>query len=280
MRRTTSSTQEPRTRSPLSSSARTHWSSWWWEAPRFDSSRRWLILPSRSSNPRILRSDRPLLVDLRHGASCRRCFDESALHAVHTFRTEIGAKTVGFDALSPGATGYRPRRGDIRISASLYLEAASAADVRPAALDPGTPPAGAAAQGPLEGSQELQLSVVLPPSKSDQLQGLLSQLYDPHSALFHKWLSPGQFVQEFGPSTSEIDTVTSWLHGVGLVHTAVSDFSIEVTASAAEIASALGTSFERYQTSSGHKGYLSQQVPSVPSSLAGGRYPRFWVSTP
>ena len=148
--------------------------------------------------------------------------------------------------------------------------AASATDVRPTALNPGTPPAGAADQGPLAGTQALQLSVVLPPSNSDTMQEILSQLYDPHSDLFHKWLAPGQFVQEFAPSTSEINTVTSWLHGVGLTDTSASDFSVDVTASAANVASALGTSFERYQTSSGHKGYLSMQVPLIPQSLAGG----------
>src|SRR5580704_10027201 len=77
---------------------------------------------------------------------------------------------------------------------STFTSASPPSEVRPAALDPGVIPVGAAAQGSLAASQELQLSVVLPPSNPAELRTLLSELYDPKSALFHKWLQPGQFV--------------------------------------------------------------------------------------
>jgi len=149
--------------------------------------------------------------------------------------------------------------------------AASASSLRPDALAPGAVPSGSAPLGSLPGGQLLQLSVVLPPSRASQLQVLLHDLYTPGSPSYHQWLPHGQFSREFGPTASQLDAVQSWLHGVGLTQTSVSDFSIQVTGTASQIASALGTSFERYRTPSGHEGYEAQQVPRVPVSLAGGQ---------
>ena len=146
----------------------------------------------------------------------------------------------------------------------------SAVSERPAALSPGALPAGATPLGLLDGAQEVQLNVVLPPSHPSQLQGLLQALDDPASPSYHQWLRPGQFAQEFGPTVSQQVAVRSWLANLGLSQISVSGFSIRVTAPAARFASALGTSFERYRTPSGHEGYRSEQVPLVPQSLAGG----------
>jgi hypothetical protein len=141
---------------------------------------------------------------------------------------------------------------------------------RPNALSPGSPPSGAAPLGALAGNQKLQLNVVLPPSNESQLQSLLHDLYDSSSPDFHHWLHAGQFISMFGPSTSNVSAVDTWLHGVGLGNTTVSGFDIKVSAPASEVATALGTSFERYRTSSGHEGYLAEKVPLIPQSLAGG----------
>jgi len=111
----------------------------------------------------------------------------------------------------------------------------------------------------------------LPPSNGSQLQDLLKNLYDPSSPLYHRWLQPGQFDQEFGPSASDVAGVESWLHSVGLTHTSASGFAVNVSAPASQISSALSTPFERYKTPTGHQGYLAQRVPLVPQSLAGGQ---------
>jgi len=143
--------------------------------------------------------------------------------------------------------------------------------VRPNALAPANAPSGATSLGSVSGSQQLQLSVVLPPSNASQLQTLLHNLYDPASAQYQHWLRPGQFLSQFGPSSAALSAVESWLHGAGLNQTSVSGFAVKVSAAASQVSAALGTSFERYQSPSGHVGYLAQATPLVPQSLAGGQ---------
>ncbi|HVA08443.1 MAG TPA: protease pro-enzyme activation domain-containing protein, partial [Acidimicrobiales bacterium] len=143
--------------------------------------------------------------------------------------------------------------------------------VRPNALAPGNAPSGANPLGSVPGSQQLQLSVVLPPSNGPQLQTLLRNLNDPTSPEYHHWLRPGQFAAEFGPSSAEAASVESWLHGTGLNQTTVSGFAVKVSAAASQVSTALGTSFEQYRAPSGHVGYLAQATPLVPQSLAGGQ---------
>ena len=147
--------------------------------------------------------------------------------------------------------------------------AAGQTTVRPNTLFPGNAPPGAVPLGAVPSSQELQLGVVLPPSNTGQLQSLLQDLYDPHSPEYHQWLRPGEFLQRFGPSAADVSSVESWLDGAGLSATQ-SGFALNVSAPASRIDSVLGTSLERYRTPSGRTGYLAQQTPLVPSTLANG----------
>ncbi len=157
------------------------------------------------------------------------------------------------------------------VSIQPFAVAATPSFVRPNALAPGNAPTGSTPLGALPNSQQIELSFVLPPSNNSQLQSLLNNLYDPNSPDYHQWLRPGQFAHEFGPTAANTAAVESWLHGVGLTQTTVSDFAVNVTASASQLSVALGTSFQRFQTPLGHVGYLVQKTPLVPQSLAGGQ---------
>jgi hypothetical protein len=147
---------------------------------------------------------------------------------------------------------------------------AGAALVRPNALSPGAASLGATALGVVPATQNLTVSVALPPSNQAALTALLQGQSDPASPEYHHWLAPGQFNSEFGPSPSDISAVTSWLSGAGLSPT-VSGFLVTVTAPESELASALGTSFERYELSDGDTGYVASSAPLVPADLASGQ---------
>ena len=157
------------------------------------------------------------------------------------------------------------------LSAPSLAAAANPSTVRPNALAPGGVPSGSTPLGSLPGDQQVSLNVVLPPSNGNRLQRLLKNLYDPSSPQYHQWLYAGQFEQRFGPSAVDVASVESWLHGVGLTRTTVSGFAVKVSATASQVSSALSTPFERYQTPTGHQGYLAQRIPLVPQSLANGQ---------
>jgi hypothetical protein len=163
----------------------------------------------------------------------------------------------------------------VLLMAALLIPTAAMASgtafVRPQDLAPGQPPAGASSEGALPGNQQIEIKIVLPPSHGSDLQDLLHNLYEPGSPEFHQWLPSGRFIAQFGPSASSVSAVESWLHGVGLSDTSSSGFDVAVQAPASKVASALGTSFERFRTPAGRQGYVAQSTPLVPGALSDGQ---------
>ncbi|HEY5024106.1 MAG TPA: protease pro-enzyme activation domain-containing protein [Acidimicrobiales bacterium] len=147
--------------------------------------------------------------------------------------------------------------------------AADPALARVARLAPGAAPAGSVALGALDPGQVLDLDVVLAPSNPGGVRALLTDLYDPRSPDFHRWLGPGQFLSEFGPTASEVGSATTWLRGAGLTVTGVSGLSVHVRATARRVSAALGVDFTRYRTRSGGRGYLARHAPLVPTTPVG-----------
>ena len=143
--------------------------------------------------------------------------------------------------------------------------------VRPHQFAPHGAPRGSTALGAVPATQRLDLSVVLPPSNTAGLHSLLANLYNPASPQFHQWLTPGQFATQFGPSSSNVATVETWLRGRGLSATLRSGSAIDVSAPVSKVSAALGTSFERYRLRSGQVGYLAHDAPLVPDNLAHGQ---------
>ena len=158
----------------------------------------------------------------------------------------------------------------INLTGSASTGAASSF-VRPNNLSPGNAPKGSVDLGAVPDGQSLSLNVVLPPSNAPQLEALLQNLNDPSSPEYHHWLRAGQFDSEFGPSASSIAAVESWLHEEGLTSTTASGFTVRVTGTVGAASTALGTTFERYKSGSGHAGYLARNTPLVPQSLASGQ---------
>jgi subtilase family serine protease len=142
--------------------------------------------------------------------------------------------------------------------------------VRPVLLSPGKAPFGSRALGPVAATREISLRVLLSPSHSAKLRRLLTALYDRSSPHFHRWLRRGQFDAEFVPPATTVAAVLAWLKGVGLKGE-TSGSAVSVSAPAKQMASALGTPFERYRSPSGQSGYLAEKAPRVPRSLAGGQ---------
>src|SRR5580658_4229800 len=53
------------------------------------------------------------------------------------------------------------------------------------------------------------------PEQETALQQLLLKLQDKSSSNYHKWLTPEQFGQQFGPAEQDLQIVTSWLASHG-----------------------------------------------------------------
>ncbi|MFZ0663328.1 MAG: protease pro-enzyme activation domain-containing protein [Acidobacteriaceae bacterium] len=69
--------------------------------------------------------------------------------------------------------------------------------------------------GRLPESQLMTLNVVLPLSNQAGLDEFLSELYDPNSSSYHRYLTPAQFTARFGPSAADYNAAVSYVKADG-----------------------------------------------------------------
>jgi hypothetical protein len=107
------------------------------------------------------------------------------------------------------------------------------------------------------------------PEQAGSLQALLDQQQDRSSPQYHRWLTPQQFGQQFGPSDSDIAQITAWLqlHGFHDVHVSNGRVTIEFSGTAAQVQQAFRTSIHRYVVN-GAEHWANANDPQIPSALA------------
>ena len=74
-------------------------------------------------------------------------------------------------------------------------------------------------QGRVEGSLKItKAAIVFKLSSTQQaaLDKLLADQQNPHSANYHKWLTPEQYAARFGMSDADLAKVSAWLKSQGL----------------------------------------------------------------
>jgi len=75
-------------------------------------------------------------------------------------------------------------------------------------------------QGPAPADLPLERMLLVlkrSPAQDSALKQLLEEQQDRSSPNYHKWLTPEQFGEQFGPSTHDIEVITSWLQSHGFV---------------------------------------------------------------
>ena len=86
------------------------------------------------------------------------------------------------------------------------------------------------------------------PEQQTALLKLLDDQQDKTSASYHKWLTPEQFGQHFGPADADIQAVTSWLqsHGFQVARVAKGRTMIGFSGNAAQVQEAFHTAIHKY----------------------------------
>jgi len=115
-----------------------------------------------------------------------------------------------------------------------------------------------------------RLQIVLSRSATQEasLKQLIGDLHTPASASFHKWLTPDQFGQQFGPSDADVATLESWLqsHGFGSIKLNPGRQTLEFSGSAAQFHSAFHAEIHKYAVN-GETHYAAATDPLVPAAL-------------
>lgn len=127
-------------------------------------------------------------------------------------------------------------------------------------------------RGAAPGSLPTQRMLLVLKRSGDQesaLESLLEQQQDASSPNFHKWLTPQQFGQQFGPADQDIQTITEWLqsHGFQIGRVSNGRTVIEFSGNANQVQQAFHTTIHQYQVN-GKQYWANSSDPQIPSALA------------
>jgi subtilase family serine protease len=124
--------------------------------------------------------------------------------------------------------------------------------------------------GAVAASARTTAKVWLAPRNQAQLAALAKAVSDPASSQYHSFLSHGQYVAQYAPTSAQVSAVTSWLKSAKLSVTQVGpdNHFLAVSGTASAMASAFGTQLSLYAVN-GQQVQAPSCDLSVPDSLAG-----------
>lgn len=107
------------------------------------------------------------------------------------------------------------------------------------------------------------------PEQEAALKILLDQQQDNSSPNYHRWLTPEQFGQQFGPADNDIETITSWLKSRGFQVNSVAKGRtvIEFSGTASQLQGAFHTEIHQYRVN-GEDHWANSSDPQIPTALA------------
>lgn len=106
------------------------------------------------------------------------------------------------------------------------------------------------------------------PEQEAALEHLMAEQLDKSSPNFHRWLTPEEFGQRFGPNDSDIQTISSWLssHGFEVNSVANGRNVIEFSGNASQVSEALHTEIHRFVVH-GEDHWANASDPQIPAAL-------------
>jgi hypothetical protein len=107
------------------------------------------------------------------------------------------------------------------------------------------------------------------PEQQAALQKLMQEQLSEDSPNFHKWLTPQQFGQQFGPADADIEIVKSWLvaHGFHDIKLAAGRTAIEFSGNIGQVRVAFDTEIHRF-LADGEARQTNVSDPQIPAALA------------
>jgi subtilase family serine protease len=108
------------------------------------------------------------------------------------------------------------------------------------------------------------------PEQEAALEKFMAEQQDPSSRNFHKWLTPQEFGQRFGPADQDIQTIKSWLESRGFQVGNVSKGRtvIEFSGTAGEVRETFHTTIHKYVLPNGEQHWANASDPAIPVALA------------
>ncbi|HEX3939852.1 MAG TPA: protease pro-enzyme activation domain-containing protein, partial [Acidobacteriaceae bacterium] len=126
--------------------------------------------------------------------------------------------------------------------------------------------------GPLSPDTALsrvQLVLKRSPQQESALQQLIQQMHTPGTANYHKWLSPTQFGQQFGPADQDIQTIENWVssHGFSVGKISPDKGMLEISGTVGQLQDTFHVSMHKYLVN-GQEHYANSNDPQIPAALS------------
>ncbi len=125
------------------------------------------------------------------------------------------------------------------------------------------------ATGEAARTQDLDLAIFLKVSDRSALDEKIEHFYDPGSPLYHQFLTPAQFADEFGPTLGDYETVINFIEDNGLQVTATypNRLLVEARGKVAQVETAFAVKINNY-TQDSQTFFANDRDPSLPASVA------------
>lgn len=106
-------------------------------------------------------------------------------------------------------------------------------------------------------------------AQESALESLLDAQQDPNSPIYHQWLTPDAFGQQFGPSDTDVQTIAAWLGSHGFQIGAISRGRtvIEFSGTAAQVQQAFHTEIHKFVVN-GETHWANISDPQIPAAFA------------
>ncbi len=115
--------------------------------------------------------------------------------------------------------------------------------------------------------QRMLLVLKRSPQQETALRKLLDDQQDKSSPSYHKWLTPAQFGNQFGPTDTDIQTITSWLQSHGFqVGTTKGRTVLEFSGSAGQVQETFHTRIHKYVVNE-EQHWANASDPQIPTAL-------------
>lgn len=116
--------------------------------------------------------------------------------------------------------------------------------------------------------ERMQLVLTRSSQQQSALKTLLDTQLDRSSPNFHKWLTPGQFGQQFGVADQDIQVTTSWLesHGFQVNRVSSGRTIIQFSGTAAQVRETFHTEIHRFMVN-GEEHWANASDPQIPQAL-------------
>jgi uncharacterized repeat protein (TIGR01451 family) len=124
--------------------------------------------------------------------------------------------------------------------------------------------------GSLPADTNLSLAIGLPLRNKEGMGGLLQQIYDPSSPIYHRYLTPDQFAAQFGPTRQDYQKVIDFAkaNGLTVVNTHPNRLLLDVKGKAVDIERTFQITLRTYHHPRENRDFFAPDTdPTVDASL-------------